>query len=118
MRFTLVATDRRCYLDHVDTFEISGADEPSTEWLGDWTLFCRTCDALVVDLMESAEIRVAPVHKSVIGYVISVPVEMTIVGDDCGSPAEPSKGKSLPAGFLEARLSWTGGRDEDSEPRA
>lgn len=80
MRFFLDQSDRKCYLGHVDTFGIVGKDAPSADWLGGWDLWCRTCEALVVDSEAVVVKREDAARKGVIGYVLSVPVEMIILG--------------------------------------
>ncbi len=81
MQFRLEASERQCYLGHVDTFEIEGVDPVSAKWLSDWTLWCRTCEALVADVVQSAEKRLFPRRRDVVGYVVSVPMAMTIVDE-------------------------------------
>ena len=78
MRFYLEQSVRKCYLGHVDTFEMLPCDAPSAAWLGSWDLYCRTCEALVIDEDLARKGSEPSERKDVIGYVVSVPVEMSI----------------------------------------
>lgn len=38
---------RFCVEGHFDTYDVEAIDDAGREWLGDWNLWCRTCQALV-----------------------------------------------------------------------
>lgn len=94
MDLKLTASERKCYRGHVDTFDVEGTDPASVAWLGGWDLWCRTCGALVLDVEQRARRLAGPVEEGVVGYVISVPVTLTIVE---ATPAErfPEPGREL-----------------------
>lgn len=79
MELKLEASERQCYKGHVDTFDVEGTDPESVQWLGGWDLWCRTCSALVLDVDQRARRFGGPAEKDAIGYVVSVPVTLTIV---------------------------------------
>lgn len=76
--FALRPSYRKCYLGHIDVFEVEGTDDQSRAWLGDWDMWCRTCEALVVDDQALGVERESASREGVVGYVISVPVLLLI----------------------------------------
>lgn len=113
MQFSLGVTERRCYLGHVDVFEIEGTDTQSREWLEDWDLWCRTCQALVSDEDQAAFLPDRPLKKDAVGYVISVPVALVIVE---GEPRRTARKVFSGDSRLRAwqRLLRKGGNDHGS----
>lgn len=91
MDLKLEPSGRQCYRGHVDTFHVEGTDPESVKWLGGWNLWCRTCRALVLDEDQRKQRFEGPVEENVVGYVVSVPVTLTIVER---TPAERWPGES------------------------
>ena len=88
LRFELSRSKRLCFRGHVDTWEIRGTDDEGVRWLGNWTLYCQTCQALVCDEREFDQLfyRV-DMDRSVVGYTVGVIMEMDILVD-AGKEAE------------------------------